>query len=138
MEDKMTYKKDINQLKKDRERTTSKNNNPRVREPLEGIRKHKLLTAELRQKIPPLYAQEEKGKDKMVYVKFFSPYSHYTWYVTEFDGKDTFFGFVEGDFPEWGYFSYRELVTLEKNGLPLVERDRFFKPKKFSKIEIRR
>ena len=41
-----------------------------------------LLPDELRAQLPPLYAQEHE-KDKMVYLKFFSPYSNWTWYVTE-------------------------------------------------------
>ncbi len=50
----------------------------------------KLLTQELRRMLPLLYAQENE-KDPMVYVKFFAPWSRWTWYITEFDGKDLFF-----------------------------------------------
>ena len=41
-----------------------------------------LLTAELRQQLPPLYAQEH-ARDPIVYAKFFTPSSNWTWYVTE-------------------------------------------------------
>jgi len=37
-------------------------------------------------------------------VKFFSPWMNWTWYAVEFDGKDIFFGLVEGFATEWGYF----------------------------------
>ena len=41
-----------------------------------------LLTAELRKRLPPLYAQE-KNKDPIVHIKLFTPDSSWTWYVTE-------------------------------------------------------
>jgi hypothetical protein len=36
----------------------------------------------------------------MVWVKFFYPDFSWTWYGIEFDGKDFFYGYVEGNFPE--------------------------------------
>ena len=75
-----------------------------------------------------LTSQEEKGLKALAFVKFFTPDAHWTWYATEFDGKDTFFGFVLGDYPELGYFSLSELRLIRgRLGLP-VERDRSFKP----------
>ena len=68
-----------------------------------------LLTQELRRKLPPLRATSQE-KDPMVICKFFFPDFHWTWYAIEFDGEDTFFGFVDGDFPELGYFSLSELL----------------------------
>jgi len=56
----------------------------------------KLLTKEIRIKLPPLHSQESLGKEAIVHVKLFTPDSSWTWYVTEFDGKDTFFGLVDG------------------------------------------
>ena len=41
-----------------------------------------LLTDELRQQLPPLYAQEHVA-DPVVHVKFFTPDSSWTWYATE-------------------------------------------------------
>ena len=43
-----------------------------------------LLPKEIREQLPLLYSQEHE-KDPMVYVKFFHPNSHWTWYATEFD-----------------------------------------------------
>ena len=58
--------------------------------------KQVLLTAEIRRAIPPLYANEDKAFDDVIVVaKLFHPYGAGTWYVTEFDGEDTLFGFVE-------------------------------------------
>ena len=96
--------------------------------------KVKLLTKELRQKLPPIGGQEDKGLDAIAYVKFFTPDFHWSWYVMEFDGQDVFFGFVEGDCDELGYFSLSELQRVRgRLGLP-VERDRFFTPTPLKKL----
>lgn len=87
-----------------------------------------MLSPEIAQKIPKLYAQEKCGEEAIVFVKFFDPLSNWTWYVTEFDGNDTFFGLVVGHEIELGYFSLRE---LESYGGPFgigIERDLHFLP----------
>lgn len=69
-------------------------------------------------------------------VKFFSPYSQWTWYAVEFDGEDTFFGLVDGLEMEYGYFSYSELQGLTKfGGVPAVERDCHWTPRPIKEIE---
>lgn len=94
----------------------------------------KLLPEEVRQQLPPLYSQEHE-QDPMVYVKFFHPYSHWTWYATEFDGEDIFFGWVYGDFPELGYFSLSELAAVtDPLGLGIV-RDIHFSPTRLSVVK---
>lgn len=91
----------------------------------------KLLTKALLEKLPPLYATEYET-DPMVWVKFFYPCCSWTWYATEFDGKDLFFGYVDGDFPELGYFSLTEMTqTRDKWGLS-IERDLSFQPCRLS------
>ena len=86
----------------------------------------KLLTKEIRQSLPGLYATEDE-KDPMVHVRFFSPWMDWTWYAAEFDGKNLFFGLVEGSETEWGYFSLSELKSLRGPcGVPAVERDLHF------------
>ena len=91
----------------------------------------KLLTKELRAKLPPLYSTE-KDKDPTAVVKFFTPDSNWTWYATEFDGEDRFFGLVDGFDKELGYFSLSELASARGPlGLP-IERDRWFSPKPLS------
>ncbi len=93
-----------------------------------------LLPADIRSQIPALYSQEET-KDPIVYVKFFSPSSNWTWYVTEFDGEDLCFGLVKGFETEWGYFSLQELQAVrDPLGLP-IERDLHFKPTPLSQIQ---
>jgi len=93
-----------------------------------------LLTKALRKKLPKLYSQEEVD-DPQVICKFFTPDSSWTWYALEFDGDDTFFGYVAGHFPELGYFRLSELTQVRGQlNLP-VERDRGFKPTPLSEIK---
>ena len=42
----------------------------------------KLLTQELRRRLPPLYSQENT-EDPTVHCKFFTPDSSWTWFATE-------------------------------------------------------
>ncbi len=87
-----------------------------------------LLTKKIIKKLPRLYEQEGMGIDAIAYVKFFTPWSSWTWYATEFDGEDIFFGLVDGSEKEMGYFSLSELRSIcEPNGLK-IERDFYFKP----------
>ena len=88
----------------------------------------KLLTKAILRQLPPLGSQEKKGLDAVAVVKFFTPDSHWTWYATEFDGKDLFFGLVHGDEEEIGYFRLSELKRVQGTFNLPVERDRFFRP----------
>lgn len=94
----------------------------------------KLLTKKLREKLPPLYSQEKLVGKAVAHVKFFTPDSNWTWYATEFDGKDTFFGLVDGHVKELGYFSLTELESVRgPMGLP-IERDLYWQPKTLEQI----
>ena len=94
----------------------------------------KLLTKEIANKLPALYSQDSKGGEAIAYVKYFTPDSSWTWYGCEYDGKDTFFGLVDGHEKELGYFSLSELQSLRGPlGLP-VERDLWWKPKTLGEI----
>lgn len=95
----------------------------------------KLLTKAVEKKLPPIYAQSEKGDDAIAYVKFFTPDSNWTWYATEFDGEDSFFGLIKGFETELGYFSLSE---LQKARGPLglkIERDLYWSPKTLKQIK---
>lgn len=95
---------------------------------LDGVRGHKLMTSEVRRRLPPLYSQENV-RDPIVQVKYFSPYTGSVWLVTEYDGRDTMFGWADRGFGgELGYVSLQELEHANRQGLPLVERDLYFKP----------
>jgi Protein of unknown function (DUF2958) len=92
----------------------------------------KLLTKELIRKIPKLYDQEEKGMNAIAYVKFFDLLSDWTWFVTEYDGEETFFGLVIGHKAELGYFSLSELQSLGWR----IERDLDFTPTPLSWLMV--
>lgn len=104
-----------------------------------GARKHLLLTKDLEAKLPKLGSTEEVPTDeKLAVVKFFSPYTGWTWYAVEGerqeDGNVVFFGWVEGFENEWGYFSLFELESAVKGRLPLVERDKYWTPKPMKEV----
>ena len=92
-----------------------------------------LMTDELRAQLPGLYETQDVP-DPLVICKFFTPDSNWTWYATEFDGTDLFFGYVVGFFNELGYFTLQELETARgPHGLP-IERDLYFKPTPLSTV----
>lgn len=93
-----------------------------------------LLTKELRTKLPFLYTQEDID-DPMIICKFFAVWTNWTWYAIEFDGNDTFFGYVVGHESELGYFSLSELQSLKgPMGLD-IERDLYFRACRLSEIK---
>ena len=70
-------------------------------------------------KIPKLYGTETIPlTDKLIHLHFFL--GSCDWYVCEFDGTDTFFGYVilNGDYQtaEWGYFTIHKLGRLNVRG----------------------
>ena len=93
-----------------------------------------LLTDEIREALPELYANEEIGLQAQAIVKFFTPDSNWTWYASEFDGEDIFFGLVIGMDMELGYFSLAALESVRGPlGLP-IERDLHFKQKTLQEL----
>ena len=89
----------------------------------------KLVTKAIEKKLPEIYETDGTPlAEKKVVVKFFTPWSNWTWFVFEGDKLDDgdyeFFGMVHGLTHEMGYF---RLSDLQKNkgvaGLR-VERDR--------------
>lgn len=90
----------------------------------------KLMTKEIEKKLPALYANEDKKpEDIKVVVKFFHPFSNWSWYATEGDKQENgdwlFFGWVDGDFPELGYFTLSQLKEVKVMGLGM-ERDKYY------------
>ena len=94
----------------------------------------KLLTKEIRKRLPPLYTNED-NPDPVVQVKFFTPWSNWTWFATEFDGEDIFFGLVKGFETELGYFSLAELEQVRGPWGLKIERDLYFDPKPLSEVK---
>ena len=110
-----------------------------------------LLPDTLKERMPPLYSQEE-NPDPMVVCKFFDPVGSWTWYATEGSPVDEdgyvdtdkdkvdylFFGLVVGFVAELGHFSLEELKTAKEGlrgirALP-IERDVHFRPQRLSEI----
>jgi hypothetical protein len=90
--------------------------------------------------LPPLYATEGTPvQQKVLYVKFFDPYTQWTWYACEYDPKERiFFGYVVGQTREWGEFSLDELESLEMpdGSTPRIQRDESFVPSPFENLNI--
>ena len=90
----------------------------------------KLMTEEIRKRIPALYSQDGKGEEAIVHAKYFT--GSWTWYATEYDHEDTdeelgrCFGKVYSSMcpeGELGYFTLHELAEVG-----VVERDIHFEP----------
>ena len=95
-----------------------------------------LLTDELRAQLPALYGQENES-DAMIHAKFFTPWTGWTWFVTEGSQQEDdfiFFGYVIDLESEWGYFSLNELESVRGPAGLTIERDLYFTPKHTSEI----
>ncbi len=95
-----------------------------------------LMTEEIKKALPQLYSTEQE-KDPIARVKFFTPWTSWTWYATEFDGDDIFFGLVDGFERELGYFSLSELESVTGPAGLRIERDLYFKPTPLSQLPAR-
>jgi len=95
----------------------------------------KLLTKEIKSKLPLLYLQEGEN-DPTVHAKFFL--GPFTWYVLEgqeADGGFLFFGEVVSNMgSEFGYFTLEELEEVRSPIGTSVERDIHFSPKPLSEV----
>ena len=101
-------------------------------DPNSGLRRHKLMTKEIGDTIPALYANEhvEDYDSVLAHIKLFSPYNGWRWFVTEWEAETGLcFGLVQGYETEMGYFSLDELAEATVFGrVPAVERDLHWKP----------
>lgn len=87
--------------------------------------------------IPAMYATEDiPCNDKIIHMHFFI--GGCDWYVAEFDGGDSFFGFAilnnDLDNAEWGYFSLSELKSIRLHGIE-VDRDLHWKVRPVKEVE---
>jgi hypothetical protein len=95
----------------------------------------KLLTRSLALKFPPLESTDSIDPKKIIIpCKFILPGTLWEWYPTEFDGEDTFFGLVKGDYTELGYFTLDQLYQKKGPLRSKVERDKFFSSCKLSEL----
>ena len=86
--------------------------------------------------IPKFYETEGvPATEKIIHLHFFL--AGCDWYVCEFDGFDTFFGFVilNGDYQtaEWGYFTIHKLDRLNVRGLE-IDMDLYWEIRPASKV----
>jgi hypothetical protein len=101
----------------------------------------KMMTAAIKKALPKLYAQDGKGMDAVVHVKYFNPCGSQTWFITEGEeveldnGTKTFhmFGYVTGmGGDEFGYVMLNELEKVRVAFGLSIERDMHFIPKPLS------
>lgn len=100
----------------------------------------KLLTKQIKSKIPNLYTTETiPFEDKIAVAKFFNPIGAGTWYVIEGaeqeNGDFLCFGVVELSKRELGYFSVKELQSIRLPFGLKIERDLSFIPEKISNLD---
>ena len=76
------------------------------------------------------FRSQEKIENPKILVKFFCPWNQWTWFVTEAekqeDGDWLFFGLVEGQEKELGYFALSELASVRGRFGLKIERDMHF------------
>jgi hypothetical protein len=77
-----------------------------------GPRKLSILKRALALRGTPELRSQEQAADPMVFVKLFDPTSVWTFFVTEWDGDDTIFGFCIGMVSEFGYASLSEIASV--------------------------
>ena len=91
--------------------------------------------------LPRLYTTEN-DKDPMVRVKLFTPWTGWTWLLTEYSPEDDLgFGYCHNssdpDCAELGYVSLEELRSIKGPWGLRVERDLGFEPCKLSEAKAR-
>lgn len=100
-----------------------------------------LITNEIKKQLPSLYSQEQVP-DPVCVLKFFTPDSNWTWYITEGseeeDGDWTLFCKVVSPMTPEGELGYVMLSELEQIRGPLglaIERDLYWSPKPLSQCK---
>ena len=89
-----------------------------------------LLPKAIADRLPPHYSQEECGEEAIALVKFFIPWTSWTWYVSEYDPVERrCFGVVVGHEREFGYFSIDELNAIRGPAGLTIERDLYWTPR---------
>lgn len=96
----------------------------------------KLLTKELLAAFARTGRQEDKpAEEAIVIAKFFTPWTNWTWYATEYNPEErTFFGYVVGLENELGYFNLDELEAINGPMGLKIERDLSFHGKTLADV----
>ncbi len=85
------------------------------------------LRVELGPEIPKLGATEN-DPNPTAYVRFYEMRAGWVWYVIEYDGDDSLYGYVVGFEREYGCFNLSELESIDWPVGPGVRCDRTFTP----------
>ncbi len=82
--------------------------------------------------MPALYDTEKVDLENHFFLmRFYHPLSRQSWYAVEYDPTERiFFGWTDGEFQEWSYFSLLEMAFTEVMGVPVMW-DVDFKPIRF-------
>ena len=98
----------------------------------------KLLTPELLALFKKDPSKEDL-EDPIVLAKFTTKDASYTWYITQLiEEEQLFYGYIVGDFKEWGYIPFKELLNEEAHidiGEP-AKQDMDFVPQAFSELGL--
>ena len=96
-----------------------------------------LITKELEERLPRLYATEEE-EAPMAVAHLYAVWTDWDWYVVEYDPETrAAFGLVRGFETEWGYFSVAELEGMNRGaGFEVIERDSLFEPCPVADLEL--
>ncbi len=87
-----------------------------------------LVDEELRSRLPQIDFERSLQTPSTALAKFYLPGSYFTWYASEFDGEDLFFGLVATEEIEQDYFSLSDLMTWRSRSGQPVARDPDFEP----------
>jgi len=95
-----------------------------------------LMTEEIKKEFLKVGSQDgAPAAEHICVVKFFDPTGSWTWYATEFDGFNAFFGLVDGAELEWGPFLLSELQEFKGPFGIGIERDLYSGfPKKLGEV----
>ena len=87
--------------------------------------------------LPAIGSTDGQGADAVALVKLFTPWSSWTWHLTEASRKGDdviMFGLVDGHEKELGYVSLNEITSIRGPMGLAIERDLFWSPKKLGDI----
>ena len=94
----------------------------------------KLLTKEIESMFKKV-GYQDGVEDPVVVAKFFTPWTNWTWFATEYDPESKlFFGMVHGHEKELGYFSLDELASVKGPFGLGIERDTSFDPNRSNEL----
>ena len=97
---------------------------------------YRLITDRMARETPDRYGTEDTPlKEKLVQAIYFIPFHQWSWYLVELDVENQLaWGLVIGEYPEWGYFSMKEIADVGVQRL-LVHKPRTFEEMKETELK---